>query len=555
MSRNDHSDGQTASGDSELSGAAKERASVGITNPQSQPQAESRATGERQYKGVKWAIVMISLISSTFLYALDNTVLATVRPSMIETFGRIDMLTWLSIAYPMAEVGSNPFWGKLNTQFDNKVLYLIAMATFETGSAIIGSAPIIEAAIVGRVIAGLGGSGIYVGTMNIVSAMTLPSERTNYLNQVGFAWALGAVLGPVVGGAFAQSAATWRWAFYVNIVVAAVAAPACVFLIPPVVPSSPKSDTLWRRIKRIDYVGAVLFIGGVACVVAILGFGGIVYPWDNGRMVGLYVATVLVWAAFSIQQRWSLLTSDRIFPLQFISHGEMVILFCWTAIGIANVTVTIYSLPILFQFAYGDSPLKAALWTLPFIGTIVVAAGPLGPLFPKYPVYMVWYLGASVLLLVAGGLMSSILYSTPRGVICAYTIVQGLGCAPIIQLGFTVGQSKMGRAAVGQVSGFMTCAQMGALAISLGIATTVFMNRTTEDIAAIAPDLPRDMIHAAISGVGSAVFDHLLPQARRRVVEAVARNIGKVFYLNVAGAAFGFIIALCLKYEWLDLSV
>ncbi|KAK8130927.1 major facilitator superfamily domain-containing protein [Apiospora sp. TS-2023a] len=369
MSRNDHSDGQTASGDSELPGAAKERASVGISNQQSQPQAEGRVTGERQYRGVKWAIVMISLISSTFLYALDNTVLATVRPSMTETLGRIDMLTWLSIAYPMAEVGSNPFWGKLNTQFDNKVLYLIAMMTFETGSTIIGSAPIIEAAIVGRVIAGVGGSGIYVGTMNIVSAM---GQRPN-----------------------------------------------------------------------------------------------------------------------------------------------------------ANVTVTIYSLPILFQFAYSDSPSKAALWTLPFIGTIVVAAGPLGPLFPKYPVYKVWYLGASVLLLVAGGLMSSIQYSTPRGVICAYAIVQGLGCAPIIQLGFTVGQSKMGLATVGQVSGFMTCAQMGALAISLGIATTVVMNRATQDIAAIAPDLPRDMIHAAVSGVGSAIFDHLLARGRRRVVEAVARDIGK----------------------------
>ncbi|KAH9884166.1 putative efflux pump antibiotic resistance protein [Xylariomycetidae sp. FL2044] len=509
-------------------------------------ESEVPPVAARKAKGIFWAVVMVSLISSTFLYALDNTTLATVRPSMIETFGRIDLLTWLSIAYPMAEVGSNPLWGKLNTQFDNKALYLIALATFEVGSAIIGSAPVIEAVIVGRVLAGMGGSGIYVGTMNIVSAMTLPSERTTYLNQVGFAWALGAVLGPVVGGAFADSPATWRWAFYINVVIGAVAAPACIFLIPAVVPPNTDS-TLWQRIKKIDYVGAVLFFGGVCCVVSILGFGGVTYSWNSGEMIGLYVAAVVAWTAFSLQQRFSLFTVDRIFPLHLVAYGEMVILFCWTAIGIANVTVTIYSLPLLFQFAYGDSPLNAGVWTLPFIGTIFAISAPLGPLFPKYPIYIVWYLALSVLLMISGGLMSTIDYSTPRAVICGYTVIQGVGCAPIIQLGFTVGQSKMGRSAVGQVSGFMTCAQMG-------VATTVFINLATEEIAGILPDLPRDIIRAAINGVGSAVFDDLEPELRRGVVEIVARNIGKIFYLNLSGAVFGFLIALLLKRERLNLN-
>lgn len=65
---------------------------------------------QRQVTGFAWAFIVVSLISSTFLYALDNTVIATVRPSMIRSLGSIDLLPWISAAYPMTETGSNPFW-------------------------------------------------------------------------------------------------------------------------------------------------------------------------------------------------------------------------------------------------------------------------------------------------------------------------------------------------------------------------------------------------------------------------------------------------------------
>jgi hypothetical protein len=65
---------------------------------------------EHKLKGVSWFLVILVVLSPTFLYALDNTVMANVRPSIIDTFGHIDMLTWLSVSYPMGEVGANPLW-------------------------------------------------------------------------------------------------------------------------------------------------------------------------------------------------------------------------------------------------------------------------------------------------------------------------------------------------------------------------------------------------------------------------------------------------------------
>jgi MFS family permease len=442
----------------------------------------------------------------------------------------------------------------LNNQFDNKILYLIAVAIFKTGSAIIGAAPRIEAIVVGRVIAGIGGSGIYVGTMNIMSAVTLPVERPAYLNYVGIAWSLGAILGPIIGGAFADSSATWRWAFYVNIVIAAVAAPVCIYWIPPVIPPRIK-EGVWLRIRQIDFIGALLFQGGVVCIVAILGFGGVLYSWSSGQMIGLYVALVVAWTAFSLQQRFRLFTVDRIFPLQFVADWEMVLLFCWTAVDISNVTVTIYSLPLLFQFAFNDSPLHAAVWTLPFIGAMLASGGPLGPVFPKFSVYKVWYGVSSILMLISGGLMSTLNFYTSRGTLCGLMVLQGIGCGPVINLGFTVGQAKVPRSSVGQVAAFLTCAQMAALAITLGIATNVFINTTTADIMAFLPNLSVDDIRNTINGVDSTVFDQLKPEDKMRVAETVARNIGKVFYMNIAGAAFGLACTLVMKFERVDLSV
>ncbi|KAJ2990640.1 hypothetical protein NUW58_g2850 [Xylaria curta] len=212
------------------------------------------------------------------------------------------------------------------------------------------------------------------------------------------------------------------------------------------------------------------------------------------------------------------------------------------------------STPLFYQFSFDDSPLYAALWTLPFIAALLVSGGPLGPLFPKFSVYKVWFLGAGVLMLVSAGLLSGIDYNTSRARITGYTVIQGVGCGPIVQLPFTVSQVKVPRSKAGQVTAFFTCAQMAGLVLALGIATAVFLNRATDEIREILSDYPRSLIQAAISGVGSSVFDNLDLDTRRNISRIVARNLGKVFYLNVAGSALGLTTALLMKWERLELG-
>lgn len=105
--------------------------------------------------------------------------------------------------------------------FEIKWLMIGSVTLFEIGSALCGAAPSSNALIIGRVIAGVGGAGMYLGALTYISIFTTFRRRTIYNALIGLCWGTGAILGPVIGGSFAGSSATWRWAFYINLPLAA----------------------------------------------------------------------------------------------------------------------------------------------------------------------------------------------------------------------------------------------------------------------------------------------------------------------------------------------
>lgn len=64
----------------------------------------------RDIHGIKWALAVISILISTFLFALDNTIVADVQPAIVERFGQVDKLPWLSVAFLVAAAGTNLVW-------------------------------------------------------------------------------------------------------------------------------------------------------------------------------------------------------------------------------------------------------------------------------------------------------------------------------------------------------------------------------------------------------------------------------------------------------------
>lgn len=137
------------------------------------------------------------MLSTTFLFSLDNTIVANIQPSIIDDFGRVELLPWIGTGFALGTMAVLP-WGKVYGVYDIKFVYIFNILLFEVGSAICGAAPTMQSLIIGRVIAGVGGSGMYSGTLTYVSVLTNENEKPAHLAGSTVVWGIGSVLGPVV---------------------------------------------------------------------------------------------------------------------------------------------------------------------------------------------------------------------------------------------------------------------------------------------------------------------------------------------------------------------
>lgn len=127
---------------------------------------------------LQWVMVVTSMMISTFLYALDNTVVVDVQVDIIRSLGQVEKLPWLGTAFAWATMSTILPWSRLFGLYDAKWLYIIAITIFEVGSALCGAAPNMDIMIVGRVIAGLGASGMYIGCLSREYPLASPEERS-----------------------------------------------------------------------------------------------------------------------------------------------------------------------------------------------------------------------------------------------------------------------------------------------------------------------------------------------------------------------------------------
>ncbi|KAL2139965.1 hypothetical protein VTI28DRAFT_4442 [Corynascus sepedonium] len=416
--------------------------------------------------------------------------------AIVNEFGDLTLLPWLSVIRLYAGAASTLLmWGKGYGVFNCKWIYIGTTALFEVGSAVCGAAPSMNALIVGRAICGLGGAGMYLGVMSILSMLTSPVERPTYLGMVGLTWGAGTVLGPIIGGAFTDSSATWRWAFYINL-----------------------------------------------CI------GGLFAPGPS-RIIGMFLGSAIAFVLFFCQQGFMWLTSysGRIFPMQYLKSKGMLLIFVETAAAETSSFVPIYFIPLYFQFVKGDGALDAGVRLLPFIVPMVVFNLVNGVGMSALGYYMPWYVLGGALVLVGGVLLKIVnlfdqcgshLWCPRDGRYWYRRFLAGR-----FRRGAVFGSSRGNRMAVG----FMTCAQVGGSTIALSIANTIFLNRATTQITQILPDKPGSAVQAMISGANRALLRSLDGAVRTDVRNAIVTSITDALTLDVTAEALTLVVALFLR--------
>lgn len=532
-----------------------ENTSINDLDAEKQQDAQAPESPPREITGIRWVIVVLAILSSTFLFALDNTIVADIQPVIVTHFNSVAKLTWLSVAFLIGAASTNLVWGKIFGQFNAKWTYILCIALFEVGSAVCGAAPTMDALIIGRAIAGVGGSGMYVGVMTLLAATTTIHERPMYVGGTGLTWGLGTVLGPIIGGAFSDSSAGWRWAFYINLCIGALCAPVYIFMLPSVDPRP--GVKLMARAKEMDYLGTLLTVGAFVSGVMALSFGGVTYPWNSGRVIGLFVCSGVLFILLGIQQVYTIFTttSRRIFPVEFFKSRTILILFAMTAAGGTAIFIPIYMIPIFFQFTRSDSALEAGVRLLPFIMLMIFAVIGNGAVMSAYGYYMPWYLVGGLLVLTGGALMYTVDQGTSVARVYGYSILIGFGDGLFAQASFSVAQAIVEPELIASAVGFITCAQTSGVTIALAIANSVFLNKSQESIREILPDVPLSDVQAAISGAGSDFVKSLSADVKERVLEAIVTAMGKTYILVITAGVMVVLLSLGLKRERLFMAV
>jgi MFS family permease len=246
-------------------------------------------------KSLRFWGIFAALCALSFLAALDSSIITTALPTITKAIGGEKEYVWIANSFVFATLAPQPLFGQIANVFGRRNPIIVSVFLFALGSGIGGGAHNVAMLIAGRTIQGLGAGGIYV-LIDIVCCDMVPlRERGKYLGFL-FSWAgVAALPGPVVGGALAET--DWRWIFYLNLPISAVALAAIVIFLRQ--KGATKSS---NALQRVDILGNAIFIPSMIAILFGLVTGGQQYPWSSWRIILPLVLGGLGWIAFHIHQ-------------------------------------------------------------------------------------------------------------------------------------------------------------------------------------------------------------------------------------------------------------
>ncbi|MFL5836987.1 MAG: MFS transporter, partial [Solirubrobacteraceae bacterium] len=218
------------------------------------------------------------------LASLDQTIVSTALPTVVRDLGGLDQIAWVVTAYMLGATVSMPLWGRISDLYGRKRLFQGAIVVFLLGSALSGAAASLGELVTFRALQGLGAGGLMTLAMAIVADIIAPRERGRYQGYIQMVFVVASVAGPLLGGFFADEA-SWRWVFYVNLPIGAVALAVIATVL------RPRTD---RTPHKIDYLGTFTLAGAAICLVLATTWGGTTYGWLSFEIIGLFVLAAIL---------------------------------------------------------------------------------------------------------------------------------------------------------------------------------------------------------------------------------------------------------------------
>ena len=375
------------------------------------------------------------LLLAMLLASLDQTIVSTALPTIVRDLGGIDQLSWVVTAYLLAATVSMPLWGRVSDLYGRKRLFQAAIVLFLLGSALSGASETLGELIGFRALQGLGAGGLMTLAMAIVADIIAPRERGRYQGYIQMVFVLASVAGPLLGGLFTDEA-SWRWVFYVNLPIGAVALAISTRLRLPV--GSGRA--------RIDVLGAALLGAGLTAILLITTWGGREYAWGSPEIVGLAVAAVVLLAGFYAQERRA---PEPVLPLRLFREPVFDVVSATLFLTTCAFFAAIVFLPLFLQRVTGASAVESGLQLLPLLLAGTLSTAVIGRVVTRTGRYKVFPAVGLGLMAIGLFLLSRLDETSSHATIALAMVVFGLGFGMVSQLLVLAIQNAVDRRDIG----------------------------------------------------------------------------------------------------------
>jgi EmrB/QacA subfamily drug resistance transporter len=434
--------------------------------------------------------VLVALMLSMMLVAMDTTIVTTAVPQVVGDLGGLSRVAWIFSIYLLAQTVTIPIYGKAADLYGRKPVLVLGVGVFLLGSLLCSLAWDMASIVAFRVVQGLGAGAIAATVNTVAGDMYDVRERGRIQGWLSGVWGVSAVIAPVLGGLFAEYL-SWRWIFLVNLPIGAVA----LLLI---------IRGLHERVEpkkhEIDYAGAGLLLVSAGLLVLGLLQGGTAWPWLSVPSAVVFaVSGVAAFVAVRVERS----AAEPVMPIWLWTRRLTAGSYVVTLIsGLVVIGLSVF-LPTWAQSVLGLNPVAAG-----FVLAVMTITWPMASTFSGRLYLRIGFRDTALvgtLLALTSAVMFTLLPADTapwRPMLASAVMGAGMGLIPVpllVGLQATVGWAHRGVVTGGAMFSRVLGQSLGA-AVFGAVANGVLLHHL-----GTAPDGLRDEIPRGVDGVSRAL--------------------------------------------------
>jgi len=336
------------------------------------------AQSTSQFSRSEIVSVLSGLMLAMFLASLDQTIVATALSTMARDLSGWELMSWVVSAYLVASTVTTPIYGRLSDLYGRRPVLLVGIALFLGASVLCALSQTMPQLIAARTLQGIGGGGLRSVSQAAIADVIPPRERGRYQGYFSSTMAISNLLGPVLGGFFADYL-SWHWIFWINLPFGLLALVLCN--------RNLRRLARPRRNPAIDWVGAALILGSATPILIAIGRAEAVRGWGRADVLALLAIGIVLLAALVV---WERERSDPMIPLRLFAN-RIFSVACAISFSMSMVMIAMIILvPLDFELTAGLAPNAAGVRLIPMTGGTVLGSFIAGQLVTRTGHYRIF---------------------------------------------------------------------------------------------------------------------------------------------------------------------